>query len=81
MERAEKDERVRLQLDNAWAAYTASKQQYEEDEKHRKKAKTKEDAEATTGDDRDEDANYHPSEDAGDSDVVFSHPSNQAEGN
>ena len=31
-----------------------------------KKAKTKEEAEAAAGDDRDEDKDYHPSEDTGD---------------
>ena len=64
--REEKDRRVKQDWDKTWAAYVASKQQQEiDDKRHRKKAKMKEEADAAAGDDKDEDKDYHPSEDAG----------------
>ena len=47
-------------------AYVASKQQQERDVSCRKKVKTKEEEDAAAGNDKDQDANYNPSEDAGD---------------
>ena len=61
--REEKDRRAKQNWDDTWTAYVASKQQQEaDDERCRKKAKTKEEADTAV----DEDEDYHPSEDAGD---------------
>ena len=53
-----------------WSKFKAKKKQQEAEEKKRSKRKlqpkSKEGAEHAEGDDRDEDEDYHPSEDAGD---------------
>ena len=71
--RKEKDERAKQESADAWTAYMVSKKQEEIDERCRKRAKMKEEAEAARGDAKDEDPDYHPSEDAGDRSSL--HPS------
>ena len=67
MSREEKDKRAKQEWEEVWAAYNSDKQQQEtDDEKCKKKPNTKEEAETAAGNDRDEDEDYHPSEDAGD---------------
>ena len=52
-----------------WSKFETKKQQWEAEEKKsskKKKPQSKEEAKCAEGDDRDEDEDYHPSEDAGD---------------
>ena len=66
MSRQEKDRRAKQEWDETWVAYVASKKQEIDEERRSKKAKTKEEADAAAGNYKDEDKDYHPSEDAGD---------------
>ena len=62
MARKEKDRRAQEDWDDAWTAYVIDKSKKEK----KKPKKMKEETEAAEGDNKDEDKDYHPSEDAGD---------------
>ena len=67
--REEKDRQATEKWKKVWSKFEAKKKQQEAEENKKKKKKphtqTKEEAECAEGDDRDEDKEYHPSEDAG----------------
>ena len=73
--REEKDRRATEKWKKVWMKYAAKKEQQAAEEKKKKKKKpatqTKEEAEHAEGDDRDEDKDYHPSEEPSSEDPLY----------
>ena len=73
--REEKDRWAKEKCEKVWTKYAAKKEQQVAEEKKKKKKKpatqTKEEAERAEGDDRDEDEDYHPSEEPSTEDPLY----------
>ena len=70
--REEKDRRATEKWEKVWSKFQANKKQQEAEEKKKPSAtQTKEEAERAEGDDRDDDADYIPSEEPSSEDPLY----------